>query len=1147
MKKATLFFLLYCALGYGQNDLTGTAKYRLTINGRVNKAGDDCGDDFYPGLHWIVLMDQYGTYQKTLFQSSVPYPNDKDGALNYSFNLSEPYSYTESNKPSYLYIYTSTRVDGTFGCKKSNYTDKKIYFNNTYNNANYDFSTYELNQPGSVTINVSPVVDLKNSSSNTSIGYDDYIDITSDSGILNQYYDWQYTTNITKPEIKDYTTYTSGYYDTGLGKWIPYNPPRETINYTAYNAAVAAWENSWISLPSQFQKTNILRIKGRDFLSVDQINKEFAIRVKTNTYGYQGEYIKGLKCLFSAPHIVKATPIDVACFDGKTGGVKIEFDRATEKATGTRPQEIISLSFLNLETNTITKSLENLTIPEDKTLVVSNLLDKGTYKLSFSGGFEGSDIKTYTDSPTHKATFTINKPTPVAFKATSKDVFCHDGNDGSIAIEASGGATNSYQYSLNGGDWLAFANGKTHLITGLAPGTYKIKVRDTNLCEAKTQTIVGNEIQLGEVIEYSAVITQPASPVSLNYTFIKEPTFYGGSNGSITAAVTGGTAINNNRYDFVWQNSAGVPQTNTTTNYLNGIFTISLNNVPAGTYTLTVKDGNYDVATNKTGCGIINSTQTLSQPDPIVVTLEAQAPRCHADNPFGNETDFNPTDGQRDESQDGIITATVTGGVPFKGLANGGKPYRYFWKKQHTDGTWQDIDNQEVVLKNVAHGNYALNIEDANGIQLGTYVNNELQTLTDKIIFVQQPDKLELTFSKEDVSCGNSNNGSATAIPSGGKAPYQYEWTTGADTNTITGLVAGSYFVRVTDANGCVVQGSVNLPQPSDATIFVNASPPSCRLGNDGHIELQISNGRPPFTFLWSNGATTQDINNLSAGTYTVSIRDGAANSCSFSQQVVLQDPEAFVINLGPDRTLCNGQSHDLNIAISDPNAQYSWTSSNGFVSDKPQVSLTETGTYHAKVTTAAGCIAEDEINIQSSKVVINSEFFLSSQAYLDEKVVLVNTSDPLGENTVWVIPSDVTIVEQQPKFIVLQFNKKGTSTISLKQTQGECYATYSKSITVEERNAKPGTTAANSPYIKDFIATPNPTNGKFSVVVNLKKVNPIKLRLYLVGGDAAIVEKSEVGQKNYMVNFDEKLAVGNYILILETPQQTLVRKIIVF
>ncbi len=840
----------------------------------------------------------------------------------------------------------------------------------------------------------------------------------------------------------------------------------------------------------------------------------------------------------SAPHIVKTTPIDVACFDGKTGGVKIEFERKTESG------ETISPSFLNLD-NTSKNSLSNLTIPEDKILVVPNFLYKGRYELSFSGFYNGQN--TYIDSPTHKATFTIDKPKPVAFKATSKNVLCHGGNDGSIAIEASGGATNSYQYALNGGDWLAFANEKTHLITGLAPGTYKIKVRDTNLCEAKTQTIVGNEIKLGAVIEYPAVITQPASPVSLSYTFIKEPTFYGGSNGSITAAVTGGTAINNNRYDFVWQNSAGVPQTNTTTNYLNGIFTISLNNVPAGTYTLTVKDGGYDAATNKTGCGIINSTQTLTQPDPLVVTLEAQAPRCHADNPFGNETDFNPTDGQRDESQDGIITATVTGGVPFKGFANGGKPYRYFWKKQHTDGTWQDIDNQEVVLKNVAHGNYALNIEDANGIQLGTYVNNVLQTPTDKIIFVQQPDKLELTFSKEDVSCGNSNNGSATAIPSGGKAPYQYEWTTGADTNTITGLVAGSYFVRVTDANGCVVQGSVNLPQPSDATILVNASPPSCRSGNDGHIELQISNGRPPFTFLWSNGATTQDINNLSAGTYTVSIKDGAANSCSFSQQVVLQDPEAFVINLGPDRTLCNGQSHDLNIAISDPNAQYSWTSSNGFVSDKPQVSLTETGTYHAKVTTTAGCIAEDDINIQSSKVVINSEFFLSSQAYLDEKVVLVNTSDPLGENTVWVIPSDVTIVEQQPKFIVLQFNKKGTSAISLKQTQGECYATYSKSITVEERNAKPGTTAANSPYIKDFIATPNPTNGKFSVVINLKKVNPIKLRLYLVGGDAAIVEKSEVGQKNYMINFDEKLAVGNYILILETPQQTLVRKIIVF
>jgi hypothetical protein len=1087
MKKATLFFLLYCALGYGQLSLTGEAYYKLDILGYQSRDPNGCGD--IDGLKRIMLTKLDGS-------TSIIWSGRK---INQGVNHN--LTYTKNNPIIQIQFYHVNRWKTYIGC---NGGPSHVY--NNVNITNSCFSSFKADAGGylkNLKVTSKPYVKLNNDLNPKYLGSIETINITLPNDIDNKYFNWKYRVG------------------NGQDKLIP----------------------------SQYNNSNILNLKGSDFLTEADFGKMVSIWVEMNCNAdteLAGRTSNVITFTYSksAPNITNTPPLSgkTSCSDASDGSIKLQFDRAIlggeKMSVSVLPRTVNDPTFdnnpyLNLEA-----------LEAGNTLTIKNIRP-GNYDIKLLGFYNGSS--TYSPTATSPVKFTINKPTPVAFKTTSKNVYCKGGNDGSIAIEASGGATNSYQYSLNGGDWLAFANGKTHLITGLAPGTYKIKVRDTNLCEAKTQTIVGNEIQLGEVIEYSAVITQPASPVSLNYTFIKEPTFYGGSNGSITAAVTGGTAINNNRYDFVWQNSAGVPQTNTTTNYLNGIFTISLNNVPAGTYTLTVKDGNYDVATNKTGCGIINSTQTLTQPDPIVVTLEAQAPRCHADNPFGNETDFNPTDGQRDESQDGIITATVTGGVPFKGFANGGKPYRYFWKKQHTDGNWQDIDNQEAVLKNVAHGNYALNIEDANGIQLGTYINNVLQTPTDKIIFVQQPDKLELTFSKEDVSCGNSNNGSATAIPSGGKAPYQYEWTTGADTNTITGLVAGSYFVRVTDANGCVVQGSVNLPQPSDATILVNASPPSCRLGNDGHIELQISNGRPPFTFLWSNGATTQDINNLTAGTYTVSIRDGAANSCSFSQQVVLQDPEAFVINLGPDRTLCNGQSHDLNIAIPDPNAQYSWTSPNGFISDKPNVSLTETGTYHAKVTTTAGCIAEDDINIQSNKVVVNSEFFLSSQAYLDEKVVLVNTSDPLGENTIWVIPSDVTIVEQQPKFIVLQFNKKGTSTISLKQTQGECYATYSKSITVEERNAKPGTTAANSPYIKDFIATPNPTNGKFSVVVNLKKVNPIKLRLYLVGGDTAIVEKSEVGQKNYMVNFDEKLAVGNYILILETPQQTLVRKIIVF
>lgn len=715
----------------------------------------------------------------------------------------------------------------------------------------------------------------------------------------------------------------------------------------------------------------------------------------------------------------------------------------------------------------------------------------------------------------------MQEPPKLTVTITQGNVFCNGGNDGWATANVSGG-TAPYKYKWSN-------EVEINENTVLKAGTYTVYVTDFRECTTQA----------------SVVISEPVAPLAIKYTEVLNPGFYKATNGKIVVEVTGGTILPDNSYWFEWKNSKGIIQTTTTTNFNNGIYTISLNGLPEEMYSLTVRDANYDPATYKASCIVANSVTVLDDPDPLEITFEVvRTISCNVNNEFGNETDANPQDNQRDESQDGILVARVKGGIQLKANQNNGLPYFFTWKKQQKDGSWLLWNDHDETAENLSDGTYALNIEDANGIKLGSYVNNVLVKETDVTQFMPEPAKMTLTFTKLNASCNNGEDGWAEAYVTGGTAPYTYEWTNGGTTKKIENITTNNYFVFVTDAKGCVVQGSIFVGDPKGIFTTETVKNSTCYKGNDGSIQLNVTGGNLPYSYLWNTGSTTKDLNNLTAGNYEVAIT--CPDCCVYKKKFVLKDPEPVMVNIGPDRTLCNDQNLDLDATVTDPKAQYSWTSTNGFTSNEPKVNLSKAGTYHVKVTSALGCIGEDEIVIKTSQAVINSEFLLSSQAYLDEEVILINTSNPFGESTNWVIPEGVKVVEQKEKYITLKFDATGVYSIGLQQTQGECYATYSKNITVEQRSTLPneGTT---SQFIVDFVVTPNPSTGNFKAHITLENPGDINLRLFSTTGQNTMIQKKESGKKKYEIDFETTLESGMYVLVLETGQQTLVKKIIIY
>ncbi|MBI4646521.1 MAG: SprB repeat-containing protein [Bacteroidia bacterium] len=185
-----------------------------------------------------------------------------------------------------------------------------------------------------------------------------------------------------------------------------------------------------------------------------------------------------------------------------------------------------------------------------------------------------------------------------------------------------------------------------------------------------------------------------------------------------------------------------------------------------------------------------------------------------------------------------------------------GDQYGYQWS---TTETTQDISS-------LTPNTYYVTVTDANSC------------IKEDSVVIDQPLVLTSSIVKTDVLCFGGNDGTANLTASGGVTPYSYLWSNTETTEDISSLIAGTYYVTVTDANNCVKEDSIIINQPSALTVSITATDVLCYGGNSGAANLSVSGGIFPYTFLWSNAATTEDLSGLAAGWYYVTIGD--ANNC---------------------------------------------------------------------------------------------------------------------------------------------------------------------------------------------------------------------------------------------------------------------------
>jgi plastocyanin len=940
------------------------------------------------------------------------------------------------------------------------------------------------------------------------------------------------TYNLKITPIHAFTSLT----DTGsVNTFLPSNDKVNLYARQGFDANLYRYQYSldnvtWVDINASLSTLNKLSVSAKDLFGTSYsqyVGQNIYFRVASCLSSGVYQSVSSpvvLTLIQSAPHILTSSITPTKCFDTTDGTVTLNFDRTLISG------ETLKISLVNTLTGAAVLNQDITSNLQTDTSYTLQDLPPGTYKLDLLGTLNGN--ATYTDSPTHIINFEITKPTAVTFSMTSQtNVHCFQGNDGIINLTA-GGGQNQYQYKvIRDGqpflDWTNFSNGNNTAIQNLSAGIYKIKVRDSNQCVAKDPANSSIEKEI------TVTITQPSQAIALPSADIEivQPAGFGLSNGYISVRVTGGTPNTDGSYNFEWRKDSPtgtIISTGITTDAVNNPYTIKLANLPAGNYYLTVKDKNYANATSQLGnCGIISREFIVEQPEPLVAVIEIEKQiSCNLANDYLYKLDLD-NNGVPDEAEDGKLKAVVTGGVG---------AYSYQWQVLN-GGTFQDIPGAtQSVLSNQSVGTYKVLVHD---------VNNNTADASYTFVF---PLQLAITMSANTISCYNQNTGMVSVNATGGTGSLSYEWNTMHTTPTVTGLPGGNYFVLVTDSKNCKVKGNVQVIQPDQIIITdVSVQNPICFGASNGEIKTTISGGKAPYSISWSNGTTTADNVGIPAGTYTMTVTD--ANGCISTKQYNLIDPVQLTVNLGVDVTLCLGDTQTYNVAINDPLATYQWKDQNGnIIGNSATITLSAAGTYTVIITDSKGCTATDSVKIKNSSEVLNPQFMLATHAYSEASVVLVNTSPTQPQAVEWIIPASNTIqvVQKTNNLLELKFSVPGSYEIGLKGIQGECVKTFYKKVIVEENTSGVTLNPTKASNITEFTLLPNPNNGVFKVLVGLGTESPIKIRIMDMVSHEAYPAVTQPKAAYFVVPFNTSLPAGTYLVILETGNEVLVKRMLV-
>ena len=222
------------------------------------------------------------------------------------------------------------------------------------------------------------------------------------------------------------------------------------------------------------------------------------------------------------------------------------------------------------------------------------------------------------------------------------------------------------------------------------------------------------------------------------------------------------------------------------------------------------------------------------------------------------------------------------------------------------------------------------------------------------------------SYSITPISCYKEDDGAITINVSGATPPYSYSWSTSPKdtTNTIDTLVAGTYFVVVTDTNGCVLNDTITINEPDSIRANISITNARCKNICNGTARSITLGGTPPFNYSWSNGDTTALADGLCDGTYDVIITD--SEGCMGFDTIMITEPDSLLVTYDVDSVTCKDSCNGMiTPVVTGGTSPYSFSYMPGNSSDSILMGACE-GLYYSIITDNNGCYVSENITIES-------------------------------------------------------------------------------------------------------------------------------------------------------------------------------------
>ena len=652
----------------------------------------------------------------------------------------------------------------------------------------------------------------------------------------------------------------------------------------------------------------------------------------------------------------------------------------------------------------------------------------------------------------------VSEPEPLTMQATALAwISCFGADDGLAYATAQGGNT-PYTFTWSSNNQI----GDT--INTITPGTHVVTVVDDRGCTAN-DTVYMYEPHLLEIdIDTSLTIW---------------PYCIGVNSASLTSIASGGTA----GYTYLWDDNLVAPQlTATASHLLAGIYTVTVTDARGCTASDT-EDIDSTTNTMSSSISILSNVSCFGGNDAAVeaITSGAHAPYSYqwfGPNGFYSTTSsisslyaetysvtvsdtnnctvntsinltepaalifttLSSTDATCLGACDGTVEISLTGGTA---------PYTGHAQNNNTGNSLMSLLSGDSLFTGVCAGDYTISLSDTNGCSSELLVGGNDQQFIDALDTINVAiDPLSCFF----IFCNGDSTGGVALDFSSYDTSYSYNWYEATDpitslgnTPQITNLGAGSYVI---EANylGCFARDTMVLTEPNPINITRSITHLLCYGDTDGAVDVNVTGGTPSsngYTYLWSNNEIIEDISNLTAGSYTVTVTDSL--SCESSKTFTVTQPDELEVTIVETSPFVLELS---TVTGGTPSYTYTWYESGNSVGTGTSYIVSSNGTYSLEATDANNCTNTSNSISYNVASVINGEevsFRVYPNPFREEATI--DFGYTVNEATISIVDIYGKLIEQHEvinasSFIITNKNKASGVYFMKMETGNKLYIT---------------------------------------------------------------------------------------------------------